>query len=67
MKFKQWLDYNKEGVIGGAIVGALLFYFNPSFLSNLNLPELAWHRLSILVLISSSIGALIDSQWRPRK
>ena len=67
MKFKQWLEYNKEGIVIGAIVGILLFYFNPSFLSNLNLPELGWHRLSILVLISSSICALIDSVYKPRK
>ena len=67
MKIKQWLNYSKEGIVIGSIVGALLFYFNPLFLDILNLPDLEWHRLSILVLISSSIGALIDSQWRPRK
>ena len=67
MKFKQWLDYNKEGIVIGAIVGALLFYFNPSFLNYLKLPELGWPRLSILILISTSIGALVDSIYKPKK
>ena len=37
---KQWLNYNKEGIDIGAIVGAVLFYYNPSFLNTLNLPSL---------------------------
>ncbi len=67
MKFNKWLDYNKEGVIYGAIVGTILYYINPSFLVQLNLPVLWWHKLSILVLLSSTVGAIIDSLYRPRK
>ena len=66
-EINRWLEYNKEGMIVGAIVGVILYYLNLSFINNLlNLPVLWWHRLAILVVISSIIGALIDSIYKPR-
>lgn len=70
MKLKnltRWIDLQKEGIIIGAIVGAILYYINPPFLSILNLSGLWWHNLAVLILISSTIGAIIDSKYKPRK
>ena len=66
MKFKEFMEYNKEGILIGAIVGAILYYVNPSFLIKY-LPDLWWHKLAILVLISSTIGAIIDYLHNPRR
>ena len=68
MKFTKWLDLQKEGIIIGAVIGAILHYLNfPMINQILNLPELWWHRLAILVLLSSTIGAIGDSIYKPKK
>lgn len=68
MKLKtiKWLNLQKEGIIIGAIVAGIIYYFNIA-IPYLVIEEIGIQRLFILMAIFTIGGALIDSWWKPNK
>jgi hypothetical protein len=62
----KWLKLQKEGFLVGAGIGAIIYFFKIN-LSFLELEQTGLAKLAVLIFIFSSVGALIDSVWRPKK
>lgn len=65
-KTSKWLKLQKEGFLVGAGIAAIIYFFKIN-LSFLELEQTGLTKLAVLVFIFSSVGALIDSVWRPKK
>lgn len=67
-KIDTWLYRNKEGMIVGALVGGAIYYFNIAIPYLVFKPEISTStKLATLVFVGMTIGAIIDSKWRPTK
>lgn len=67
-KIDDWLFKQKEGMILGGLVGTIIYYFNWSIPFIVYAPGTSnTTRLASLIFIGISVGALIDSIWRPSK
>ena len=67
-KIDNFLKVNKEGMIVGALIGGVIYYFN------IAIPYLIFKsgisnntKLATLVFVGMTIGALIDNYWRPKQ
>lgn len=65
-KTSKWLKLQKEGFLGGTILAVLIYWFDIT-IPLLNIEQTGFLKMGILIFIFSSIGALIDSVWRPNK
>lgn len=65
-KTSKWLKLQKEGFLVGTILAVLVYWFDIT-IPLLNIEQTGFLKMGILIFIFSSIGALIDSVWRPNK
>ena len=72
-KILRWIDVNKEGAVIGALFSMIMYFLSGegkvSYFDKIiqTLPVGTYMKLAAILFIGLSIGALMDSVFKPRK
>jgi len=72
-KILNWIDVNKEGAVVGALFSMVMYFLSlegkVTYFDSIikSLPVGTYMKLAAILFIGLSIGALMDSVFKPRK